>query len=153
MYGINGEREHYRVIKSSTRIHVPHGLFYGHLYSNSNKCNCIQSRWTSTNDSLQNVYHIVNNAVSLILVNTQWILVTRASCYRLAKWSGVKYSYAAQQTQNICITFMQCRTNVEDVGPALYKCYTNVLCLRGGGRGYLQSLYIRLLSNWFSQSL
>ena len=24
---------------------------------------------------------------------------------------------------------MQCWTNVEDVGPTLYKCYTNVLCL------------------------
>ena len=34
-----------------------------------------------------------------------------------------------QQTQNICITFVQCRTNVEDVGSTLYKCYTNVLCL------------------------
>ena len=27
--------------------------------------------------------------------------------------------------------FMQCWTNVEDVGPTLYKCYTNVLCLLG----------------------
>ena len=32
--------------------------------------------------------------------------------------------------QNImCITFLQCRTNVEDVGPTLYRCYTNVICL------------------------
>ena len=30
------------------------------------------------------------------------------------------------QTQNICITFVQRSTNVEDVGPTLYKCYTNV---------------------------
>ena len=29
--------------------------------------------------------------------------------------------------------FMQCWTNVEDVGPTLYKCYTNVLCLLGRG--------------------
>ena len=36
-----------------------------------------------------------------------------------------------QQTQNICITFVQCWTNVEDVGPTLYKCYANVLCLLG----------------------
>ena len=28
-----------------------------------------------------------------------------------------------QHTQNICITFIQCWTNVEDVGPTLYKCY------------------------------
>ena len=33
--------------------------------------------------------------------------------------------------QNICITFIQCWTNVEDVGPTLYKCYTNALYLLG----------------------
>ena len=33
-----------------------------------------------------------------------------------------------QQTQNICITFVQRRPNVFDVGPTFYKCYTNVLC-------------------------
>ena len=27
---------------------------------------------------------------------------------------------------NICITFVQCWTNGEDVGPTLYKCYTSV---------------------------
>ena len=27
---------------------------------------------------------------------------------------------------NTCITFVQCWTNVEDVWPMLYKCYTNV---------------------------
>ena len=32
---------------------------------------------------------------------------------------------------NICITFVQRRPNVEDVGPTLYKCYTNVMCLLG----------------------
>ena len=37
----------------------------------------------------------------------------------------------SQQTQNICITFVQRRPHVFDVGPALYKCYTNVLCLLG----------------------
>ena len=35
----------------------------------------------------------------------------------------------SQQTQNICIKFIQCQTNVEDVGPTLYICYINVLCL------------------------
>ena len=39
----------------------------------------------------------------------------------------------AQQTKNICITLIQCWTNVFDVGPTLYKCYTNVLCLLGEG--------------------
>ena len=34
----------------------------------------------------------------------------------------------SQQTQNICITFVQRRPNVFD---AFYKCYTNVLCFLG----------------------
>ena len=41
------------------------------------------------------------------------------------------YIVTAQQTQNICITFIQCWTNVEDVGSMLFKYYTNVLCLLG----------------------
>ena len=36
-----------------------------------------------------------------------------------------------QQTQNIFITFVQRQPNVFDVGPTLYKCYKNVLCLLG----------------------
>ena len=32
-----------------------------------------------------------------------------------------------QHTQIICITLIQRRPNVFDVGPTLYKCYTNVL--------------------------
>ena len=35
----------------------------------------------------------------------------------------------SQQTQNICLTFVECWTNVADAGPTLYKCYTNVSCL------------------------
>ena len=37
--------------------------------------------------------------------------------------------------------FMRCWTNVEDVGPTLYKCYTNVLCLLGR-RTFSRTLYI-----------
>ena len=36
-----------------------------------------------------------------------------------------------QQTQNICIPVVQRRPSVGDVGPTLYKCYTNILCLLG----------------------
>ena len=32
-------------------------------------------------------------------------------------------------SKNICITFIQCWSNVEDVRPTLYKCYTNVYCV------------------------
>ena len=45
-------------------------------------------------------------------------------------WSSqVCVTRPSQQTQNICITYVRCWTNGEDVGPTLYKCYTNVLCL------------------------
>ena len=37
----------------------------------------------------------------------------------------------SQQTQSICITFIQLRLKVFDVGPTLYKCYTEVMCLLG----------------------
>ena len=35
----------------------------------------------------------------------------------------------SQQTQNICITFVQRRPSVFDVVPTLYKYYTHDLCL------------------------
>ena len=35
----------------------------------------------------------------------------------------------SQQTQNICISSVQRRPNVFDVGPTLYRWYTNILCL------------------------
>ena len=51
----------------------------------------------------------------------------------VSDWCRARYpdaiSEQSQKTQNICITFIQRWTNVEDVGPTLYKCYTNVLCL------------------------
>ena len=47
--------------------------------------------------------------------------------------------------------FIQCWTNVEDVGPTLHKCYTNVLCLLGR-RTFSQTLYISamLVQCWAS---
>ena len=36
-------------------------------------------------------------------------------------------SLGSQLSQHICITFIQSRISVEDAGPTLYKCYTNVL--------------------------
>ena len=45
----------------------------------------------------------------------------------------VRYYYclSTQLTLNICITFVQYWTNVEDVEPTLYNCCTNVLRLLG----------------------
>ena len=47
--------------------------------------------------------------------------------YTAETWKTVK-AYIPENTKN-CIAFVQCRTNVEDVGPTLYKCYTNVFSL------------------------
>ena len=48
-----------------------------------------------------------------------------------------------QQTQNICVTFIQCWYNVEEIGSTLYKCYTNVLCLLGSGRCTVSTARVR----------
>ena len=49
--------------------------------------------------------------------------------------------FKSQQIQNICITFRQRRPNVFDVGPTLYKCYTNVLCLLVSLSSYCRATY------------
>ena len=58
----------------------------------------------------------------------------------------------SQQTQNICITFVYHRLNVCDVGPILYKCYTNVWCLLGYSTYtscYIVSYYFSIISHSF----
>ena len=62
--------------------------------------------------------------------------------YRTA-WCDEKA--ASKQTQNICITFIQRRPNVFDVGPTLYECYTNVLCLLGCVCQHLQHEFSHFL--------
>ena len=44
----------------------------------------------------------------------------------------------------MCMTFVRCRTNVFDVGPTLYKCHTNVLCLMGSVSLTLQICRVKL---------
>ena len=59
------------------------------------------------------------------------ILVILINFYFSSLFLFVCLSFPMQQTQNICITFIQRQPNVFDAGPILYKCYTNVLCLLG----------------------
>ena len=52
--------------------------------------------------------------------------------HRPRRWLNIKPSPGqSQQTQNICIIFVQRRRKVFDVGPTLYKCSANVFCLLG----------------------
>ena len=57
------------------------------------------------------------------IIKTGWELTENTCCSR-----GCSRIW---KTQNIRITFIQRRPNVFDVGPTLYKCYANVLCLLG----------------------
>ena len=64
----------------------------------------------------------------------------------------VRYS---QQTQNICIPFIQCRPNVFDVGQMLYKCFAfaGLFCIRSsvGSVGFRQcSFYVLSLSGKYA---
>ena len=68
------------------------------------------------------------NASVLVQVG---LFITRIFIRRQCPTSTSGPVYASQQTQNICTTFVQRRPNVSDVGPTLYKCYTNVFVFAG----------------------
>ena len=53
---------------------------------------------------------------------------------------NIQYNYSTKHLYD----FMQCWTNVENVGPTLHKCHTNVLRLLGR-RTFSQTLYIYLM--------
>ena len=40
-------------------------------------------------------------------------------------------NHFSKHETSFCITFIQCWSSVEDVGPTLCECYTDVLCLLG----------------------
>ena len=62
---------------------------------------------------------------AVTLKPNRWQL--RARNIRTTNWTKM----VTQQAQNISITLIQRRSNVFDVGPALYTSYTNVFCLWG----------------------
>ena len=71
------------------------------------------------------------NSHSLCRVSSLTVLdqkMTRDTFYQASTDLDLTPS-SSQQTQTICITFIQCWTSVEDAGPTFYKCYAYVLCL------------------------
>ena len=61
---------------------------------------------------------------------------------RIRHWANIKtklgssaLSQNCTTSSDSCITFVQRRPNVFDVGPTLYKCYTNVLASDQGLAG------------------
>ena len=50
----------------------------------------------------------------------------------------------------VCIAFIQCWPNIEDIVPTLYRCYTNVLCLLGRPIDKISSLSVNTcVAEWF----
>ena len=67
--------------------------------------------------------------------NTKYLHnICTTSIQRLRRWTDIiqmlcKYFVFAGTSASFCITSVQLRPNVFDVGPTFYKCYTNFLCL------------------------
>ena len=66
---------------------------------------------------------LYNSVLNLGTVDLECLLLSSRVCQHT--------TVSSEEKQNICITFVQRQPNVFDVGPTLYKCYTNVLCLLG----------------------
>ena len=75
--------------------------------------------------------HWITFGPTSAILEQHWTYVGLMYCVQDA--SGASWprfpGFTPQLTQNICVTFIQCRTNVKNGQPALYKCYTNVLWL------------------------
>ena len=89
----------------------------------------------------------VNNSKPFSLAST-WSLACEQTDFITAgirKLLDPKSLYWHSVNTKHLYDFMQCWTNVENAGPTLYKCYTNVLCLLGCRRTFSQTLYIYLM--------
>ena len=97
----------------------------------------------------------VYNSMILALTPTWSIACKQTDCYcGDVETAWPKLVLTCPVNTKHLYDFMQCWTNVEDVedvGPTLYKCYTNVLCLLGR-QTFSQTLYIysMLVQCWAS---
>ena len=94
------------------------------------RCGRVNFSFASNVGESYGTVHFGNHRVQEEIVSMAKVHERTIPCRPIAK---ILYR-PTQQTRNICITFVQCWTNVEDVGPALYKCHTTVLCLLGRPR-------------------
>ena len=95
----------------------------------------------------------VNNSKLFALAPTWSLACKQTDCITagMLKLLDPKHVLTCPVNTKHLYDFMQCWTSVEDVGPTLYKCYTNVLCLLGR-RTFSQTLYIysMLVQCWAS---
>ena len=95
------------------------------------KCWLYGNPWKTRSDSKAPSYFLYPGNI-FPSFSPPWITATRR--FKAVKKTSAHFKFLSsvvlsQQLQNICITFVQPRPNVLDVGPTLYKCYTNILCL------------------------
>ena len=86
----------------------------------------------------------VNNSKHFALAPTWSLACKQTDCITAGIWKLLdpKSLYWKSVNTKHLYDFMQCWTNVENVGPTLYKCYKNVLCLLGCRRTFSQTFYI-----------
>ena len=112
---IDGSRIHKQSARLIRKIHKDKtGLFViasGRLWFCGPGLSVKMGIRVNENPSLHLIRHTSDNAVRFLLETRSLPL----SCHP----HNNSY-YITQYTQNICITFIQCWTNVEDVGPTLY---------------------------------
>ena len=84
----------------------------------------------------------VNNSKPLALAPTWSLACKQTDCITagMSKLADPKLDWHPVNSKHL-YDFIQSWTNVEDVGPTLYKCYTIVLCLLGRWT-FSQTLYI-----------
>ena len=84
----------------------------------------------------------VINSKHFALAPTWSLACKQTDCITVGIWKlldpNKSLYWHSVNTQHL-YDFMQCWTNVENVGPTLCKCYTNVLCLVGRRRTFSQT--------------
>ena len=76
----------------------------------------------------------------LLLYMTAPLCCITSETVMQTRGSEASHLWGSQYAYNICMTFIQ---RQPDVGPTLYKCYTNVLCLLGCLWDYQQIKFTR----------
>ena len=96
----------------------------------------------------------VNNSTPFALTPTWSLACKQTDCITAGIWKLLdpkNFYWHSVNTKHL-YDFMQCWTNVENVGPTLYKCYTNVLCLLRAAGG-LSLKHCTFIQCWFNVGL
>ena len=126
-------------------VGVPPSLNYsktGVIYSDLHKLDSVEQRATKYSNQFTPFLHLYSNVryitskIGRLFHKYTWAFdVSGHFIHFEVGMKIMKINSLAQQTQNICMPFIQCWTNVEDVGPTLYKCYANIVYWGGGALG------------------